>query len=282
MKEKLINVALLVTVLFASCVNSVNESNEAKYGNLRINFSYEESRVPMTKSGIDLLTLAKSLTLFVVGGDGQVVQTINQNTTQTGYGTIELTLPYGSYSLVGVAHNGEQASYSDGVITYANDKVTDSFIGKLDVTINQNAPSTTTIELERKVAKLTVKMKDEVPSHAKEVIITIDGYSSGYNVNQANGTVAKTLTRTYDITEHIGETDLSISIYTYLPSSSHKTNVDYTIKDKSDAVIFNQQISNVSLVECTQTIISGNFFTDQNRFSVSLSGDWKTPIDIDI
>lgn len=288
--EKLKSIHAMLCVAFAmllsSCINSISDEDAESVPTCRltINVGQLVSEIPMpsTRAAITLADNTKAITVWAVGEDGQVKQSVNQSSTEPGYGSISMELPAADYTIVAVAHNGAQAAYASGIISFADNKVTDTFIGKADVSISSTTPQSTSITLRRRVAKLTVRMDDALPTNVKQAKATISGYSPKFDLNNDRGTAAEELVRTIDLTGRDGQTAISVTIYTFVPSDPHTTSLTYTVTNTSDAVLYNGTFPSLSLVECTQTLVFGTFFAYNNVWTLDLIGDWNTPIDYDI
>lgn len=287
MKHQLFSL-LLTGICLSSCVNSISEdsSESGQLCRLEVNIGQLVSQTPMggssTRAGLSLSDNTKSLTLFAVAEDGSVQASVTQSSSESEYGSVSMELPHGKYNLVAVAHNGAQASYASGIISFADNKVTDTFIGKADVSISSNTPQSTSITLRRRVAKLTVRMDDALPANVKQAKATISGYSPKFDLNNDRGTAAEELIRIFDLAGRDGRVAISTTLYTFLPSDPHTTSLTYTVTDTSDAVLYTGTFPSLSLVECTQTMVFGTFFTYNNVWTLDLIGDWNTPIDYDI
>ena len=273
-------------MLLSSCINSISDEETESVPTclLTINVGQLVSEIPMpsTRAAITLADNTKAITVWAVGEDGQVKQSVNQSSAEPGYGTISMELPAADYTIVAVAHNGAQATYASGIISFADNKVTDTFIGKADVSISSTTPQSTSITLRRRVAKLTVRMDDALPANVKQAKATISGYSAKFDLNNDRGTAAEELVRTIDLTGRDGQTAISVTIYTFVPSDPHTTSLTYTVTNTSDAVLYNGTFPSLSLVECTQTLVFGTFFAYNNVWTLDLIGDWATPIDYNI
>lgn len=259
---------IAVAMLLSSCVNSVSdeETESVPTCRLTINVGQLVSQVPMpgTRAAITLADNTKAITVWAVGEDGQVKQSVNQSSTESGYGSISMELPIADYTIVAVAHNGAQAAYASGIISFTDNIVTDTFIGKAEVSISSTTSASTSITLSRRVAKLTVRMVDALPANVKQAKATISGYSPKFNLANDRGTAAEELVRIFDLTGRDGKVAISTTIYTFLPSDPHTTSLTYTVTDTSDAVLNTGTFPSLSLVECTQTLVFGTFFAYNN------------------
>lgn len=289
-KSLLMSLTLATTLLFTSCVNSISDTDPVEESLCRLEISIGQltSQIPITisnastRSALTLQDNAKALTLFAVADDGSVKASVTQASTDASFGSVSMELPQGSYTLVGVAHNGTQAAYASGVISFADGKVTDTFIGSTSVTLTAEAQASTTIILQRRVAKLSITMNDPLPANVKEAKVSMSGYSPKFDTSTSLGTASEQLERTIDLTGRDGQTDITVSVYTFVPSASHTTSLTYTVTDTSGSTLYTHTFTSLSLVECTQTKVYGNFFTTQNVWTIELLGEWKNPIEHNI
>lgn len=288
MKHQLFSL-LLTGICLSSCVNSISEdsSESGQLCRLEVNIGQLVSQTPMggssTRAGLSLSDNTKSLTLFAVAEDGSVQASVTQSSSESEYGSVSMELPHGKYNLVAVAHNGAQAAYSEGVISFADGKVADTFIGNKEVTLSfGSVPESTTLSLQRRVAMLAVNMQDALPAGIKEAKMIMDGYSPKFDLSTSLGTAAETLERTFNLQGRDGQTNITVAVYTFVPSESHTTSLSYTVTNTEGVTLYTGTFPSLSLAECTQTKLYGNFFTTSNTWSVELTGDWKTAIEHNI
>ena len=131
MKQKII-ILMAGILMLASCSNREDVQADDV---VTLRFQTWDMKIdPMTRSGLNLADFATHLDIWVVNGTD--VQQVHQVSTQAGYGTVQLTLnKTKTYTLYAVAHRcTEAASLSEGIVSFPDEKVTQSFFATATLT----------------------------------------------------------------------------------------------------------------------------------------------------
>ena len=123
--------------------------------------------------------------------DAKVGSTKNQKVSDSGFGTVSLSLQEGVYTIVAVAHNGEGNATitSPTKVTFPSNKMTDTFCycGELEVTGDMISQE---LQMQRVVAMMRLTLTDEqLPANVARLKFYYTGGSSTLNPRTGYGCV---------------------------------------------------------------------------------------------
>lgn len=269
-------VYLLDLMLFASCVNSIEE--ELQQGNKVIDFniSFDVENEPMSRAISDYV---KSIELFDYM-EGKEITHISQASTDNDFGSVQLDASFGTHQLVFVGHNSGSCEYDGSSLSF--DKVTDTFSYATSLTVN-NETETQNITLNRQIGKLTLYVNDAIPENAAKMIITVDGYSNELNPITGKGSEGFEFTKEFIYNEsHIGATKSNYHLYSFIPSDGYEVDVNIRVVDTNGDDIYNRDVTEVPLRKNQQTTIRGSLFTAGLKAGITISYKWDDTIDVEL
>ena len=213
---------------------------------------------------------------------GVLQQQLHQSSTDADFGTITLSLAFGIHRLYFVTSRGRDAvlNTTDATLTFGT--VSDTFWADHDVTVSSATASSATVTLNRIVTRLRVSVNDAIPSDAATLNVTPSTWYYGFNYTTA-APCAVTNNRTISVTlpsSVIGTTDVVSSFFGFSSSTQWQTNVIIDSKTSTNAVIGSATVTDVPLARNTTTTVSGNLYATLPTYTMILSSDWGTPIDM--
>ena len=108
--KKLLLFALVI--LLASCEKMVvagdNENEQDPNGNVVLQFS-TYSTSAFTRGAIDVSSLCSRMNIGVFDDEGTSVKSFAQKSSDTGFGTVSLSLAEGTYTVVAYGHNKKES-----------------------------------------------------------------------------------------------------------------------------------------------------------------------------
>lgn len=171
---------LCISLLVVSCQKAVEDepSNPSEIKNtgkvtvtLRVaDLPNYENVTPVRATPIS--ALCTRVDVFVYQ-DGESCKTIHQQQTDADFGTLQLTLPKGSYTYVVVAHSGEGAvqATSPSHVVLTKKGLTDTFYAYNALEVSEE--SSTTVTLKRATALVRWVMEDAMPVEVEAVTIQV-------------------------------------------------------------------------------------------------------------
>ena len=198
----------------------------------------------------------------------------HQTSTDADFGTITAVLDKTkTYTINAVAHKCDgNATLSDGVISFPDDKVTHAMVYS-----NTFTPATTTslsAEMTRIVAQFKLETTDAIPDEAKKMRFTITNVWNRWNVS--TGATNK-LDRTSDMNISSKKADGTAIFSVYAITTDAETTHTVTVSalDANDAVLQTRTFTGVTLRNGYKTSYRGQFFTDQDFTSSFTVADWS-------
>lgn len=275
--KKVLLMALAVGLLTAcSQVSDEVEMNGSKdvQFNLEGDFTFEIT--PFTRS---LEADGKSMTdvwIFDYVG-GSLVQQIHQVSTDDGFGSPTLTLSPGTHHLYCATSRGNTPVVDNNAATITFTRPSDTFWKDYEITVSPSTPASVSVACDRIVSKLKIVVTDAVPEGAATFNVTPHTWYYGFNYTTGAPVATQTdAVSTISIPSSvIGQTDTSISIFTFSATTAWNSNVDVNSKNGNGDVLGNASVANVPFERNRITVVSGVLYADVLVAGLTLNTDWE-------
>lgn len=213
---------------------------------------------------------ATRLDIWLISGDN--VTTVNQVSTQDGFGSLTITLDKTkTYTLYAFAHNGNAvATLSEGIISYPSNKVTASFF----YTTTFSPATTTSIEAEmpRVTGQFRLEITEAIPDDVTQMKFTTYQTNTQFNVtNQTSLTPIDKETLYTSISKNSDGT--AAFTITLMPTNlTERSYFDIKVEAlaSDNSVVKERTLEDVYITAGHRTRARCAFFTDKD-FSLSLS-----------
>ena len=274
MKKKMLK--LMAAAVVAACSNtdySEYTDNSAHSHKVTLTFSPYQQEA-MTRSAVSIADVVNHLDVWLYES-GSEVTAIHQTTSDATFGSVSVTLDKTkTYTLYAVAHKADGATLRDGVITFANDKVTHAMYYSTTFT-----PATTTnlsCLMQRIVAQFRIETTDAVPDAAKKIQITIDDVFDRWSIT-AGGTHQVNRVSTVAITSTANDGTVAINVFAIVTDTQTTHTVTVTAIDENDAEVQSARVfSDVPLRNGYRTTYRGALFIDTGfAGTFTVENDWN-------
>ncbi len=294
--------ALAVTALSVSgCENPVTsatdnpaeQQEEVKYKTVSFNVTgFEVTTEDITTTRADkalseISTITNlTVALFTKSGDDEEYEktyTFQQTSSDSNFGTISAFVAYGSYKIVAVANGGDDyytvASPTSVSKPESMERVKDTFTYVGDLSVNESSDTAPSIVLKRAVAAVCLRITEiyaDLPETFDHFELELTGGSTVLNPTTGLGT--ENSTQTIEETYTGNDTSVPLGIYTFATSGNSLEFVAKAI-DKDGDVIRTRRFSGFSLTANTMIVHKGEFFADNDNFSILVdetSSSWKS------
>lgn len=272
MKKKML--MLMAAAVVAACSNESSDYSEhSECSEVVLTFSPYQQEA-MTRSAVSIADMVNHLDVWLYES-GSEVTAIHQTTSDASFGSVSVTLDKTkTYTLYAVAHKADGATLSDGVITFANDKVTHAMYYSTTF-----SPSTTTnlsCLMQRIVAQFRIETTDAVPDAAKKIQITIDDVFDRWSIT-AGGTHQVNRVSTVAITSTANDGTVAINVFAIVTDTQTTHTVTVTALDENDAEVQSARVfSDVPLRNGYRTTYRGALFIDTGfAGTFTVENDWN-------
>ena len=248
MKTTKIYAMLSIIILMCACEKFTTEesksSENGENGNVTLHLTSCE--------GVERIS-------FGIFKNGEKVKIIQQTISDNDFGTIHPTLSPGFYELVVIAHNGiaNCTLSSPEKITFANNKVTDTFYYYDTLNVDEDSNTQKDIPLQRAVGMFRLHINDEIPTTAHTIKFYYTGGSSTFNAKTGTGCVNSRQTETREM----ATTQKDYDIYTFPHEGDRKLKITITVYDNYGNTLVNTTWQNVPITRDHITQYSGDLFT---------------------
>jgi hypothetical protein len=189
----------------------------------------------------------------------QKIKQINQLSTDSDFGTLQLTLPEGKYKIVVLAHNGaKNPTMTDIEKIGFNGKLTDTFYYCTNITVGSEAQSFD-VDLKRAVAMVRFQT-NKIPANVSKMKFYYTGGSSSLNALLGEGAVKSRQTEEIAVTTDMVGNPGSFDIFSIPRSDSNLLTMDVTAFDNENAQIFHKRIDGIQIKRNFITELNGSFF----------------------
>lgn len=244
-----------------------------------------EDMAPATRGGIS--DAATRLSFAVFDAKGVLVDTVvYQKSSDDAFGSIALELFSGSYTLVAVAHNGDEDAVitSAALVTLPGTTFTDTFAEVKNITVQSGKDCDVMMDLPRATSAFVLRLTDTPPADAAKIKIIVNSSGNNYlylKLDPANRSVTQDWKQTSEILIE-NQTYNEVPVYfigmdkddrKYKDEGSTVT-VEATAYNTKGEVIISHTIPNVPLNPNQKTIATGCFFKSQGSSTFTVESTW--------
>lgn len=274
--KKVLLMALAVCLLTAcEKASEQAETSQGKDVQFKLEGDFTFEITPFTRS---LDADGKSMTdvwIFDYVG-GSLVQQIHQVSTDDDFGSPTLTLSPGTHHLYCATSRGNTPVVDGEAATITFTRPSDTFWKDYEITVSPSTPASVTVLCDRIVSKLKIVVTDAVPEGAATFNVTPHTWYYGFNYMTGAPVAAQTdAVSTISIPSSvIGQTDTSISIFTFSATSAWNSNVAVNSKNGNGDVLGSASVANVPFERNKITVVSGVLYADVLVAGLTLNADW--------
>lgn len=265
---------LMAAAVVAACSNESSDYSEhSECSEVVLTFSPYQQEA-MTRSAVSIADVVTKLDVWIYES-GSEMTSVHQSTSDADFGSITVTLDKTkTYTLYAVAHKADGATLSDGVITFANDKVTHAMYYSTTFT-----PATTTnlsCLMQRIVAQFRIETTDAVPDAAKKIQITIDDVFDRWSIT-AGGTHQADRIYTININSTAQDGTVAINVFAIVTDAQTTHTVTVTALDADDHEVQSARVfADVPLRNGYRTTYRGALFIDTGfAGTFTVENDWN-------
>ena len=252
---------------------------------------------PITRA--ELAANGKAMTdLYIFDYDKKtkkLLQVLHQTADAEDFAEPSLSLDYGDHTLKVIATRSETPTLlsADGSLwsladntafamtadaaapaVLTSSKTSDSFGAVQDVSIGVGQNQSINIQLERIIAKLSIKNTGKFPEDCSTLRFQIDEYKQwDWQTFTAIGKVSNQ--RILDVTKCAGKTSAPFFYYFLVPEEGYTTDITFTADRKGSSEPYTSfTLSGITLQRNHVTMISGSFYNRQPTFSLTMNDAW--------
>ena len=236
---------------------------------------------------VEANSVVKSITLAFYKTDG--TQVIKQDQlkadTPTGFGDFSLTLPYGSYKMIVIAHGGSQPITLTSMTeaNFGTDKPRETFLYISGLTIENSTAVNLSATLSRIITRLDVISTDACPENLESVRITFA--KGGEAFNPQTGLSTNDSGFTYPLTGIVpvdSEGNIAKLRSNFFLATDEET-MDVTIQtlDTEGNTLNSVTVANVPFKRNRNTTLTGSLFSTSGSATFSVEDDWRDRIELD-
>ncbi len=265
-----------IALLFAACSNDTETGGDSRVAPVRVQvsgYSVSQGDFPETRgveSAVDYTSI-NAITLAFYKSDGTQAykheQLRDDNTTYTTFGSFELTLPMGSYTMVALAYKTKEGSplvlTSPTAAAFTGEHGYETFAYTQAVNITNTSTVDLSATLSRIISRLTVCSSDGRTANISNVRMTLSAGGWSFNPTTGLATVNTGCTNTVSIAAATGESTIS-STNVFLLTDEQTMNVTIETLDAEGNTLFTKTVTDVPFKRNRVTILTGKMYTNDD------------------
>lgn len=263
---------LLSAVLVLSACDSADDPAVEETLQTAANGKYITFGMPETRSVVSAREAFDYITFALFSGSNKVAE-VRQDAEMDGFGRISMFVPYGKYTVVAIGNKGQGHATIENPekVTFAGDKLGDTFSFTTTITVDASSDSSYDYTLVRDVALFQLKVTDNCPDNIGAFRFQVKGAGKVLNPQELCAVAAAEQTITVDVPSTYRGKPIALNVYLLLPDQT--ASVDFVISAlATDGTVLNTLP--FSGVEMRRNHISGrtvSFFGTE--FSGGLNAD---------
>lgn len=265
-----------IALLFAACSNDTETGGDSRVAPVRVQvsgYSVSQGDFPETRgveSAVDYTSI-NAITLAFYKSDGTQAykheQLRDDNTTYTTFGSFELSLPMGSYTMVALAYKTKEGSplvlTSPTAAAFTGEHGYETFAYTQAVNITNTSTVDLSATLSRIISRLTVCSSDGRTANISNVRMTLSAGGWSFNPTTGLATVNTGCTNTVSIAAATGESTIS-STNVFLLTDEQTMNVTIETLDSEGNTLFTKTVTDVPFKRNRVTILTGKMYTNDD------------------
>lgn len=265
-----------IALLFAACSNDTETGGDSRVAPVRVQvsgYSVSQGDFPETRgveSAVDYTSI-NAITLAFYKSDGTQAykheQLRDDNTTYTTFGSFELSLPMGSYTMVALAYKTKAGSplvlTSPTAAAFTGEHGYETFAYTQAVNITNTSTVDLSATLSRIISRLTVCSSDGRTANISNVRMTLSAGGWSFNPTTGLATVNTGCTNTVSIAAATGESTIS-STNVFLLTDEQTMNVTIETLDSEGNTLFTKTVTDVPFKRNRVTILTGKMYTNDD------------------
>ena len=283
-----------IALLFAACSNDTETGGDSRVAPVRVQvsgYSVSQGDFPETRgveTAVDYTSI-NAITLAFYKSDGTQAykhkQLRDDNTTYTTFGSFELSLPMGSYTMVALAYKTKEGSplvlTSPTAAAFTGEHGYETFAYTQAVNITNTSTVDLSATLSRIISRLTVCSSDGRTANISNVRMTLSAGGWSFNPTTGLATVNTGCTNTTSIAAATGECTIS-STNVFLLTDEQTMNVTIETLDSEGNTLFTKTVTDVPFKRNRVTILTGKMYTnDDMSGTFNIETAWLTDTNMD-
>ena len=269
-------VCLMMAMAITSCSQELVVNEEVGLATLTFNVSpYEKTPMDASTRAVAAKDAVSRISLALFQ-NGNAVVSQNQTyggSSDTTFGTMEMTVSFGTYQLVVVGHKGnaDATITSPTNITFANNELSDTFYYYETITVTKDSEKNLSIVLQHAVARFRLVTQDKFPSNIDKLTFTIEGGGTALKATTGTAVATSSQTKAYNVSSYAGKEVPYVQIYSIMNSANEEPlTITATATDAEDNIIASQTFQNVPMQRGYSTTYKGYFFTNNGTWNITV------------
>lgn len=272
---------LAVLLILFSCSTSEEIQPNSKRVRLNLNVVQFDVVPFTTKAASSVSEFCKTLHFVVFDAQGQQVSRTDQNVGDPNFGSVDIELESGSYTVVAVAHSSEEVpELTSRQVVFGRNDMSDVFFYKKTVTLDVEDKSLD-VTLERATSMLRFMTEDAVPSEVTDISVILEKTSYELDLDAGLGkeNQAQDMAYRHVFTDEEKGKPFKMEVYCLLNKQQKDISVRVMAYQES-TLVKRRDFSDVPMEKNKITVCKGAFFAgdhvyNSRKFAVKVNAGWQ-------
>lgn len=212
---------------------------------------------------------------------GAAVQKLSQPSDKP----FSVTMDYGEHELRFMGHSSTDWSVDEETGVFRAAKVTETFLKRVPLTVDENTEESLTVQMERVVTKLTLMIQDAIPAGVARVELTVGGHITALDMATGLGVAEekKDFSIAWDLDgNYTGVQGAKFTVYSFCEEGEFDLSLRVVARDAEGNVLADRSASGIPMLMNRCTVAKGRIFSMNGGVTFSEPGDWLPQTEIEI
>ena len=213
--------------------------------------------------------------------DGTAVQKLSQPSDEP----FSVTMDYGEHELRFMGHSSTDWSVDEETGIFRAAKVTETFLKRVPLTVDENTEESLTVQMERVVTKRTLMIQDAIPAGVAKLELTVGGHLAALDMATGLGVAEekKDFSVAWDLDgSYAGMQGLKLTVFSFCEEGEFELSLRVVARDAEGNVLADRSASGIPMLINRCTVAKGRIFSMNGGVTFSEPGDWLPQTEIEI
>lgn len=213
--------------------------------------------------------------------DGTAVQKLSQPSDEP----FSVTMDYGEHELRFIGHSSTDWSVDEETGVFRAAKVSETFLKRVPLTVDENTEESLTVQMERVVTKLTLMIQDAIPAGVARLELTVGGHIAALDMATGLGVAEekKDFSVAWDLDgSYAGMQGLKLTVFSFCEEGEFELSLRVVARDAEGNVLADRSASGIPMLMNRCTVAKGRIFSMNGGVTFTEPGDWLPQTEIEI
>lgn len=196
-----------------------------------------------------------------------------------------ITMDFGLHELRFMGHSSKDWQVDDASGVFSTSKVTETFLKRMSLSIDENTDENLSVRMDRVVTKLTLLIEDAIPAGVNQMELTVGGHLAKLDMGTGLGVAEEkgNFTVAWDIDKkYHGTRGLKLTVFSFCEEGEFDVSLRVVARGADGKIIADRTAEGIPLMMNRCTVAKGRIFSIDGGVTFSEPGEWLPQIEIEI